>query len=830
LAFSLKFAQWKVGVRRRCVRSRVVRGRLRESQFGTHRKTTQLAVGLEHDRRYRIRKGGAVQVASAGRIAGVVAVLFMTFATMLLTGWLDEHTGTVATGVVAVMAAALAAVSAALAARRADGRLRAAWLALTIGLAGATVASGVWEFRAIGAPAIPTHSPAEAAYLLFPVGVVAAVLLFPVKRNDLSQCRFLLDAVIVAMSLLMVSWLTVTQPAYAEGSMPPVEHAASLTYSVSNAVAFTVAAVVLVRTADDGRLTLLTSGLACMTLAGFAYPHLAVGDGSLADRVIHVGWLAGMLLIALAAGGGLHAAFRPGGITEKLGWVSLLLPSAVLLLAVAVVVVQPPGRLASAVVQVVGTVLVAAALARQVLLIAENRRMVATVTGHAVRDPLTGLANRTSFVDRLRHALQPDVRYRRAVGVIELDLHDFKLINDTLGHGSGDEVLTISAERLLGCVHPGDIVARLGGDRFAVLVEGGIDVCRPVVQKMMAAFERPFMVDGYELLVRLSAGIAVADTDETGVSAEELLRRADVALNSARVSRGGEVRTFSAEMLAEVSEGNPPSRSRTAGGGPGVAQLLGELHRAIERAELTLAYQPMFDAHTHAVVAVEALLRWPHPHRGLLSPKDFLPLVRRHLLMGGITDFVIERALDDAKRWHTAGLDVPVAVNLFAPLLSNLNLPDRIGRALADRGLATSALTVEITEDLFVDDMERTQKVLNELSDRGIKTAIDDFGTGYSALSYLTDLPVDQVKLDRSFVARILADRRAAMVVGVVVDLAHRLGLAVVAEGVDNAELAGRLRDLGCDMLQGYHLSPPLTVDGLLGALDGSKTALGQRF
>ncbi|WP_155902327.1 EAL domain-containing protein [Mycolicibacterium sp. CBMA 226] len=249
--------------------------------------------------------------------------------------------------------------------------------------------------------------------------------------------------------------------------------------------------------------------------------------------------------------------------------------------------------------------------------------------------------------------------------------------------------------------------------------------------------------------------------------------------------------------------------------------MLVELRQAIDRSELSLVYQPKFDARTAAVVGVEALLRWRHLDRGLLRPHDFLPLVREHGLMGQATSLVVNMALDDAERWYAAGAEVPVAVNLFAPLLSDLNLPDHLSRALDDRGLAPSALAVEITEDLFVDNMEDTRTVLTGLVDRGIRIALDDFGTGYSALTYLSDLPIDEIKLDHDFIARAAVDERAAMVVQTIIDLAHKLGFGTVAEGIESAESAAQLRDFGCDVLQGFFLSPPLPaaeVPGVVGA------------
>jgi hypothetical protein len=216
------------------------------------------------------------------------------------------------------------------------------------------------------------------------------------------------------------------------------------------------------------------------------------------------------------------------------------------------------------------------------------------------------------------------------------------------------------------------------------------------------------------------------------------------------------------------------------------------------------------------MVGVEALLRWPHPQRGIITPDEFLPIVRRNALIEPVTQFVIETALDDARDWRAAGLDIPVAVNLFPPSLAAPALPDRLGRALAERGLDSSALTVEITEDVLLDDIDLTRSVLRELRERGISVAIDDFGSGYSALWYLRDLPVDEVKLDRGFIAPVTGDPRAGAVARAVIDLAHVLLMKTVAEGVENLDTANWLRRHGCDIVQGYYFSPPLTAAELL--------------
>ena len=267
--------------------------------------------------------------------------------------------------------------------------------------------------------------------------------------------------------------------------------------------------------------------------------------------------------------------------------------------------------------------------------------------------------------------------------------------------------------------------------------------------------------------------------------------------------------------VADQAPGEPLTGSAhganpDAGDVPDAAHLLGELRHAIEHGELTMFFQPKVDIRGRAIVGVEALIRWPHPQRGLLEPDRFLPLVRQHGLMRSMTAVVLELALDEAAEWYRRGVGVPVAVNVFAPAISDPALPDQILGALQARGLSPQALTVEITEDLLLDDMDRTRSVLDTLRSNGIRVAIDDFGSGYSALWYLREFPVDEIKLDKEFVAPVLTQPASAAIVRSVVTLAHALGITLVAEGVENAATAERLRQFGCDVAQGYFYSRPL--------------------
>lgn len=284
---------------------------------------------------------------------------------------------------------------------------------------------------------------------------------------------------------------------------------------------------------------------------------------------------------------------------------------------------------------------------------------------------------------------------------------------------------------------------------------------------------------------------------------------------------------FTDDLDLADGSGNPALHGPApagVGSGAEMVRLLGELRHAIDHSELDLAYQPQFDLTTGKIVGVEALLRWPHPTRGVLGPEEFLPLVRRHALMGAVTAFVLGSALDGAVRWRTVDAGIPVAINFFAPSIVDLRLPDQIAHALAERGLGAAALTVEVTEDLFMTNIGNARAVLNRLRESGTRVSVDDFGSGYSALSYLRDLPIDEVKLDREFIASVLADPRAAAVVSAVVSLARALGLTTVVEGVETAEVAAVLKDLGCDVGQGYYFSPPLTLEELLEVLSAGGT------
>ncbi|TGD86517.1 bifunctional diguanylate cyclase/phosphodiesterase [Mycolicibacterium sp. CH28] len=749
--------------------------------------------------------------------AAVAAASFVAFVVWILSGWTHGRAFTATDDVILVVASGAAALASARTACGFHGRTRAAWSALTFGLVAYAGGQIVWAFRELVAGERPFPSLADAFFLTFPASACVALLLFRHRATRSSDWRILLDGGIVAGSLFACSWALVMSQVFHAGAASRFEFALLMAYPVWDVVLVTVACVVLV-SAEPGQrfeMSLVTLGLAAMALADSGYAYLSTRGEYFSGSVVDIGWVAGLLLLAVAAVAGRHA--RPDQLTaeELPGWASVWVPYAPLMTAVVVVAAQPPEELASGPLLPLGVLTLVAVMVRQFLAVSENRRLVSVVAQQALHDPLTGLGNRSLFNERLGHAVEV---HEGTVALIVMDINDFKLVNDSLGHPVGDELLLRAGERIAGCVRAGDTVARLGGDEFAVLIEGEVAHAEVVAHRIVEAFDRPFLVGGQELLIRPSVGLAIAVPGGPEVSGEELLRQADVAMYSAKRSRTGGVHTYNAEMqLADGPDAErlrrPPSQGSS---GAAVVRLLGELRHAIEKFELTVVYQPKFDLRTGVIVGVEALVRWPHPERGLLGPEEFLPLVRRHGLMGALTDVVVNKALDDALLWHQGGFAIPVAVNLFAPSMANPELPQTISRALSERSLGAAALTVEITEDLFLENVDRTRSVLAGLRKSGIRIAIDDFGSGYSALSYLRDLPIDEVKLDREFIAPILVDTRAAAVVRAVLNLAGELGLTTVAEGIEDAATAGWLREHGCQVGQGYYYSPALSLENLL--------------
>ena len=416
----------------------------------------------------------------------------------------------------------------------------------------------------------------------------------------------------------------------------------------------------------------------------------------------------------------------------------------------------------------------------------------------ALHDGLTGLPNRDLFRTETSKAIEAAVAARESgkdvvVAVMLMDLDLFKEINDTLGHHTGDRVLREVAARLMSSVGDEGTIARLGGDEFAILLPAIADEYQAVevAKRVRFALERPFALDEMRLEVAASVGIALCP--EHAAEASALLQRADVAMYHAKETGSG------VEIYAP--ERDQYSARRLA--------LVTELREAIQRGELAVFYQPKADLRTGRPVGVEALLRWRHPHHGLVSPDEFIPIAEHTGFIRPLTNYVLDVALDQLAHWHAEGLRIGMAVNLSVRNLLDGDLHTEIATRLRDRGIEPGYVTLEITESSVMADPGRMVGILNRLAASGIKLSIDDFGTGYSSLSYLKRLPVHEVKIDKSFVMNMATDESDATIVRSIIDLGRNLGLRVVAEGVEDIEAWDRLAAFGCDVAQGHLLSEP---------------------
>jgi diguanylate cyclase (GGDEF)-like protein len=414
----------------------------------------------------------------------------------------------------------------------------------------------------------------------------------------------------------------------------------------------------------------------------------------------------------------------------------------------------------------------------------------------AHHDELTGLSNRKLLVRRTSDALAQAARSRVMVGFLLLDLDRFKEVNDTLGHPVGDRLLCFVAQRLTHSVRPGDLVARLGGDEFAVLLPAvrEASAAREVAARLRAAVSEPIRIDGMSFDIEASVGIALYPQDGTGF--ESLLQHADVAMYLAKDRRTG------VERYVADSDRNSPAR----------LALLGDLRRGLDRGELELHFQPKLYLADNRMAGMEALVRWQHPERGLLQPDQFIPLIEQSYLMRELTARVVDLALRQTALWWRDGRSVQVSLNVSARDLLDSGLPDAIARGLRKHGLPAEALLLEIDERVLTSEPAHAAATAEALTALGVALSLDDFGTGYSSLVRLKRLPVTEVKIDSSFVGRLLRSADDQVIVQSIVELVAALGIRSVAEGVESAEVAAALTAMGCVAAQGWYFSRPLNA------------------
>jgi diguanylate cyclase (GGDEF)-like protein len=439
-----------------------------------------------------------------------------------------------------------------------------------------------------------------------------------------------------------------------------------------------------------------------------------------------------------------------------------------------------------------------ATMANQTTVTLENLRLIDKLRSEsadrehqALHDVLTGLPNRLFLYRTLDQVLAR----KSSFAVAMLDLNRFKEVNDTLGHHAGDEVLVETAMRLRKGLPSSAFLARLGGDEFAIVLPGVTSIKETMakLQAMEVVFTAPFQLDA--MSVRIGASVGFAFAPDHGSDRETLLKRADIAMYAAKVVRGSAIRCF------DQSQEQSSSRA---------LELVGELRSAIETGTLTVVFQPKADLHTGRILGAEALARWNHPRFGEVSPNEFIPLAEQAGLIDAITDAVLTHSLAACAHWRNSGFEIGVAVNLDAQTLLAPGFALRVLQAVRRAGVPPNVLTLEITERELVHELDEATAVIDDLRSQKVKFSIDDFGTGYSSLSYLKRLPVDELKIDRSFILNVANSPQDAAIVKAISDLASGLGLRTVVEGIEDGRTWEKVTSLGCDAGQGYHLTPGL--------------------
>ncbi|HEX3275709.1 MAG TPA: EAL domain-containing protein [Gemmatimonadales bacterium] len=434
--------------------------------------------------------------------------------------------------------------------------------------------------------------------------------------------------------------------------------------------------------------------------------------------------------------------------------------------------------------------------------VSERRRLEEQLIHQAFHDPLTGLANRALFRDRVSHALDLAQRRGTPVTVLFLDLDDFKTVNDSLGHGEGDRLLIAAAERFLACARSADTVARLGGDEFAILIEGA-DGREGLPDRLSAAMSHPFSLSGNQIRVTASIGVAAASPNDT---ADDLLRNADMAMYAAKRRGKGRAATYESRMYADIRER---------------LDLEAALRTAVERGELSLSYQPIITLQTGAMYGVEALLRWEHPQFGRLLPQHFIPMAEETGLIVPLGAWVLAEACRQLHVWRQRHpqLDLAVSINISGRQLQGIGLADALRQTLTSSGVEPTAVVLEITESVLMQQTDAVLERLQQLKALGVRLAIDDFGTGYSSLSYLQRFPIDILKIAKPFVEEVGLGADRSALARAIIGLGDTLRLQTIAEGIERAEQRAALIDLGCGLGQGHHFWPalsPSAIDELL--------------
>ena len=709
-----------------------------------------------------------------------------------------------------VVSSTAVAVCALRASRRAEGAARRGWLLMAV--TGGCWAAGnlTWSWLQLVASSQPFPSLADAFYLAaLPPLVLAVLYLHEPPASLAGRVRLGFDGLLCALCLSFVSWVLVVHPLWALPGGSSLNRVVVVAYPVADVVLAALALGLTISSRLDRTATrLLVAALLLYCLADTNLALATLRGTYVTGTTLDAAWVASYAAIAYAAATWRPAPAAPVRSGSAAAAAAPYVPVLLAILAAACVELSPsqdPTAVALGVAALVVTGLRQGAVLREnAVLRGDLEHLVQARTGEleasrlelehrAYHDPLTGLVNRTLLHDRLGQALTRLARTGGATAVLLLDLDDFKTTNDTLGHGTGDALLVAVAARLHALVRDQDTLARLGGDEFAIVVDRVDELphVSALPERVLAGFAEPFEVEGHRLVVGLSIGVALAGA---GDEAQDVLRHADVALYQSKGTGKNRFTVFEAEMHDQVLD-----RMR----------LKSDLRRAVDGGEFVVHYQPIVALATGEVCGVEALARWQHPERGTVGPADFIELAEETGAVVELGRSVLVQACTQVRAWRCAGVpDLGVSVNVSARQLLDPAFPGHVAAALEASGLPAEALTLEITESMLMADLGTSTARLRRLRATGVTVALDDFGTGYSSLSHLKVLPVDSLKIDKSFVDDL--DQGTTVWARAIIGLAGVLGLDVTAEGIEHESQAGVLRELRCHRGQGYLFSRPL--------------------
>jgi diguanylate cyclase (GGDEF)-like protein len=679
---------------------------------------------------------------------------------------------------------------------------RGPWIVISIGVSLYGLGNLLWALWLQGVPNPPIPSVADGLWLsLYPASYLGLVWLARTGHRRVPAGVWL-DGIVAGLGIGAAGAAIVFRPVLEAATGGTLAVATNLAYPIGDLLlaALVMGVFALRGWRPDRNWGLLGAGFLVLCVADSIY-LLNVASGSFdSSTLANLFYMSGVGLLALAA-------WQPQtrvSVPNLQGWSMLLVPGAFIVTAI-VLLAEDHAHPLDPLARTLALLTLAAGFLRAGLSFRDLRTLAVTQR-EALTDDLTLLANRRQLLRQLEQAVRAASDDRGSVALLVIDLDHFKELNDTLGHHAGDDLLRQIGPRLKGVLRESDTLARLGGDEFGLVLgaRSNRESALRVADKVRTALADPFDVADVRLHVSASVGIALFP--EHGQTGQELLRMADVAMYEAKGAHTGR------ELYRADRDTHTLER----------LTLVADLERALATDEITVHFQPKANAATRAVVGVEALVRWFHPVRGFIGPDAFVTLAEHSGLGRALTTRVLDISLDQCRDWRWAGHDLDVSVNVTVADLLDADFPDDVTAALAARGVPPSALMIEITERSILSDPVRVSSVLAALRDRGVGVSLDDFGTGYSSFTHLRTLPVNEVKIDRSFVAQMTSDHAAAAIVASTIQLSHALGLEVVAEGVEDEETWRRLAEAGCQLIQGYALARPAPAADLAALLPHS--------